>query len=397
MKHDQKKVIHEILKESLPYKHGLNEIQRKEKNVGLHESLGDFGTSLFDPLYFEREEKAAYHFVSADDLTLSEFEAPRDRESACQSNECNSSRTNWEFENICFSEKGSSVSNSGGGLTITTLEDTEDSEEDCTNTLRIEIEDEADCPRILTEGMMNEIYGQLSNSLQTYKWERCFAIGRDGDSFRTFLNLTSQYKHTVLVIRTMGGSILGGFASEHWKSRSATTSSSPSMSNNRYYGNGQAFLFSSYYQHSINEQNQQLDFYRWVGSNDYCQVCDVEKGSLAMGGVGDFGLMIGDDFHRGATGSSETFANPALVIPGNFEIAEFEVYGLLPLSSVFAPMASCSSAKSLLSLTWYFLRKYYTKITFQPDASMNSLIPACPRTVAINMAKHDDTSRGENW
>jgi TLD len=213
--------------------------------------------------------------------------------------------------------------------------------------------DVTECPRILTKSMMKELrdYG-MPKTLQQYSWERCFSIGLHGDSFVTVLNQCRQYKYTVIVIRTTHGNILGGFASESWQPNQQQTNQQRrrhGTNNNTcssYYGNGLSFLFAQNDTQSItsNENNdysalsrhrqkRQLSIYKWTGKNDYCQICDVNKRILCMGGVGDFGIIIRNNLSSGCTGRSETYGNPPLVdkMGGCFDIADFEIYGLTSL------------------------------------------------------------------
>ena len=52
-----------------------------------------------------------------------------------------------------------------------------------------------------------------------------------------------------------------------------------------------------------------------------------------MGGEGDFGWIVQDNFSRGQTGPCRTFANPPLLPPAErvFQVADLEIYGLQPL------------------------------------------------------------------
>jgi hypothetical protein len=66
--------------------------------------------------------------------------------------------------------------------------------------------------------------------------------------------------------------------------------------------------------------------------NDYCQLCDIQAGRIALGGGGNFGLVLQDNFMRGSSGPCATFENACLVSGrGGFDVVEFEVYGIVPL------------------------------------------------------------------
>jgi hypothetical protein len=217
-------------------------------------------------------------------------------------------------------------------LTVTTQEELDDFEDD--ESLRGKIpqllpespDDLLYCPRVLTPHMMQQIHQKLPDALKMNTWDRCFAIGRDGDSFLTFVDCCRPFTYSLVVIRTLQGHILGGFASRPWNVQEGDKHS--------YYGTGQSFLFAT---HPVDDTAPNdptlLKFYSWTGSNDYCQICDVDKQILCMGGEGDFGWIVKDNFDVGQTGRSLTYENPPLcpTWPPIFEIADFEVYGLQPL------------------------------------------------------------------
>lgn len=207
--------------------------------------------------------------------------------------------------------------------------DIEDGEtEDCNSchddasSVRVQVENPEhllSCPRILNHRMMQYLHNYgLPFPLRDNEWERCFAIGRDGDSFVSFLKRTSRFQQTLIVIQTTEGSILGGFATQSWKVQNSYT--------NRYYGTGQSFLFSQA------DPNSEMQIFHWTGVNDFCQICNESEGKIAMGGGGSFGLIVEEGFWRGQTGPCKTYSNPSLVPGGFFEIAAFEVYGLVPFS-----------------------------------------------------------------
>jgi len=152
------------------------------------------------------------------------------------------------------------------------------------------------CPRILSHEQMQQLREHLPYKLRDNLWERCFAIGLHGDSFISLLQKCAPHKYTVVVIRTVTGEILGGFASERWSVRDEDRQAA-------YYGTGQSFVFASHPAVAAtaavvdgekpttadNNSNNELTVYKWTGSNDYCQICDCERRVLCMGGVVRFG------------------------------------------------------------------------------------------------------------
>jgi len=199
-------------------------------------------------------------------------------------------------------------------------------------------------PRILTMDMMQQINDKgLPSALQLMSWERVYSLVRDGDSFYTMLQKVQSYRHTIVVIRTREGDILGGYADERWKKQDS------------FYGGGQSFLFATRPSLLVpttnttptiytnqeqdmrsKQHNDPISIYKWTGKNSFAQMCDVEQGRLAMGGGGSFGFVVQEHFTRGSTGHCNTFDNPPLAQNspnGIFSIVDFEVYGFLSMGS----------------------------------------------------------------
>ena len=199
------------------------------------------------------------------------------------------------------------------------------------------------CPPILSEQRIQYLQAYLPFSIRDYIWERRFVIGLHGDSFCTLLQKCGGYKNSVVVIRTTSGHILGGYASEEWRICSTDGASgihnSIGLTNLKnkfrsvrqsYYGTGQSYIFgSSTTDKSVNENRTTLCVYSWTGRNDYCQICDVDRSILCMGGEGDFGWIVSDNFTVGRTGPCATYDNPPLIDDTTFRIADFEIYTLI--------------------------------------------------------------------
>ena len=129
------------------------------------------------------------------------------------------------------------------------------------------------CPRILSHEQMQQLREHLPYKLRDNLWERCFAIGLHGDSFISLLQKCAPHKYTVVVIRTVTGEILGGFASERWSVRDEDRQAA-------YYGTGQSFVFASHPAAAAtaavvdgenpttadNSSNSELTVYKWTGS-----------------------------------------------------------------------------------------------------------------------------------
>ena len=221
------------------------------------------------------------------------------------------------------------------------------------------------CPPILSEQNMQYLQTYLPFSIRDYIWERRFAIGLHGDSFCTLLQKCEGHKNSIVVIRTTSGHILGGYASEEWRVGSAAGVSCSSYTSDvlthqkskfrsvrhSYYGTGQSFIFGGSTVSESEESNgTTLCVYPWTGHNDYCQICDIDRSILCMGGVGEFGWIVSDNFTIGRTGPCATYNNPPLVDDTTFRVADLEIYTLI---SPFAQLLyeNCDAAFSELSRT----------------------------------------------
>jgi hypothetical protein len=199
-------------------------------------------------------------------------------------------------------------------------------------------------PPILSNQQMQYLQQFLPYSIRDYIWERRFVIGLHGDSFCTLLQKCAGYKQSIIVIRNTVGQILGGYASEEWRIDDETTKTSngtmdrPMNYGNQYrsirhayYGTGQSFVFGTSTP-TLNDNSKRcestLQVYPWTGRNDYCQICDVDRSILCMGGDGEFGWIVSDNFTIGQTGPCSTYNNPPLIDQATFHIADFEIYVL---------------------------------------------------------------------
>ena len=369
------RVAHTLRKEQL---------EKSKKQTGLpqwssslHHIVGDFGVTLFSPLDVmlpttmpgSTSEESSTSFECRSKTVPCERqpteETTRDDGSACSS--------------IRIAVATSDETDRIGLLALLSLD--ESSSSSCTSSLAEQNDYDNDIhvghlpehfliqeprmtleatPPILSESLLHEIVtNAIPYSLRMYQWQRVFSIARDGDAFWSMAERCRSFQHTLIVIKTTNGTILGGFASEKWIQQDGF-----GKKGRGYFGSGVCFLFSSHSNDTVAEdkkqqtgtplQNKTLQFYPWTGENDYCQICDVDAGKIAMGGgEGDFGLIVGAQFLRGSTGYCATFQNPPLVPgDGNFDILDFEVYGLVRLvsSQSSGGLSSRLSMDSLLSI-----------------------------------------------
>mmetsp|Transcript_3350 Transcript_3350/g.5115 ORF Transcript_3350/g.5115 Transcript_3350/m.5115 type:complete len:329 (+) Transcript_3350:245-1231(+) len=188
-------------------------------------------------------------------------------------------------------------------------------DEDSSTGVILRVPDASSCPVLLTPELFLELTQALPWTLRHSTWERCFCIARDGDSIQHMLRLCQPYAQTLLVLQTTQGRVLGAFCTGRWQ---LPQRSKPS----HYYGNGQSFLFR------VVSFQDDVEIYKWTGTNHYCQLCCSKSGRIAMGGGnGDFGLVLEDNFSVGHSGPCATYGNPPLAGEPYFEIAALELYG----------------------------------------------------------------------
>jgi TLD len=332
--------VRQVIADNLRFKQGIQQVQRDSLILNM-ESLKQEADLIWNPLQVDQTHyKDDFDSMEALDDTSSLASLGTSVFShGVQHDSKRGSLLQYKTAPIKIADSRTS--------TIRTLDSDRDSLcnsslDDLNIPVEFEDEPEADlrtCPRILTSAMVQQIHNALPESLHSQKWDRCFAIGRDGDSFITLLECCQDYRSTVLVIQTTEGHVLGGFVNTKWSSNK----------HYRYYGTGQCFLFAS---HPAEEDpvptSNPLTIYKWTGGNDYCQICDNENQILAMGGEGDFGFVVRDCFLRGETGPCRTFGNPPLVpgFGGLFEIAALEIYGIVPLIQTYPSMRMSTSLMS---------------------------------------------------
>lgn len=172
-------------------------------------------------------------------------------------------------------------------------------------------------PRLLSKGIMKELLVQgMPSTLHGRWWNRLFSITRDGDSFDTFLNKVAGYDHTLIVVQTTRGEVIGGFADSAWDQ----------TRDEEFFGMGTSFLFSL-------ADDSSLQLFKWTGENMYNQVARRKEhgGCIGMGGggSGSFGLMLQREFTKGSSGACDTYGNTSSLTKQQecFDILNFEVYG----------------------------------------------------------------------
>jgi hypothetical protein len=333
-------------KMSVPLLHMLDPSRLSKPH--LRRLVGDVGLALFAPLDIDGLE-TTNDFLSSvefrdDDChrNLQGYRAPQHHGShgrlgsAKYNTDAGSSKLP---KRLLISSEGSFTVSTGAETIVTDdhgdeepqTDDDNDEEDECYGCWIVP-EPPHSCPRLLTPDMLQLLASHFPLACQGHMLERCFCIGSDGDSMLSMLYQCRMFRYTILVIQTTRREVLGGFATANWNDKR----------HNVYYGNGQSFLFASHPDEStepylVDGQASASDgcplvVYPWSGDNDYCQICDPDQNRIAMGGEGDFGLIVRDNFGFGETGRSRTYRNPPLVAGGRFEISAFEVYGIVPFS-----------------------------------------------------------------
>jgi TLD len=181
------------------------------------------------------------------------------------------------------------------------------------------------CPYILTPDEMHQIaIHVLPRNIAYCKWNRCYSLARDGDSFDTCLRALEAERQTLLVVRTAQGARFGGYADAPWEGHGIQGSAN-------YCGGPDACLFRIV--PDDEEAPSKIVCYRWTGANRYIQLCDVRHKMLAFGGGGSngaFGLCLEQDFQYGSSGTCATFDNDPLAgAQEQFQIVDLEIYGFL--------------------------------------------------------------------
>ncbi|CAK56645.1 unnamed protein product (macronuclear) [Paramecium tetraurelia] len=161
--------------------------------------------------------------------------------------------------------------------------------------------------RIISMKQVLEIADGMPSYLQTKPWFLLFSINRHGSSYQEFLRRTEYAGPHVILIKDQGKKVFGGFLLSSWR-----------LSKNEFFGQGESFLFICLYNHTR--------IFKGSQKNRCFQMADETGFSI---GAGDkYGLFVSSSFSKGESNPSETFDNEVLSSEVNFQIQEFEVWGL---------------------------------------------------------------------
>lgn len=322
-----------FLEDHLRWKRGLQSLQETPLNSHqpgqLRELVGDLGVSLFAPLAVSRTLCDTLQQDRPPKIVWDMKEGDKSPPFAA------STRGKASDSCVTLDSQSLTVSTALEALDYSDVDETDEST----------MSEVADCPRILTAAMRQQLHESLPESYQLCKWERCFAIGLHGDSYCSLLERCAPYARSFLVVQTTEGHVLGGFATRRWQQQASGRQA--------YFGTGQSFLFASHPRKMTGDdtdaEHQPLQIFPWTGANDFCQICEPDR--LAMGGGTDFGFIVQDHMGRGRTGASQTFGNPPLAPTDSFEIAAMEVYGLLSWGDSLSSSPGSSTHQSTHSST----------------------------------------------
>mmetsp|Transcript_34304 Transcript_34304/g.79165 ORF Transcript_34304/g.79165 Transcript_34304/m.79165 type:complete len:231 (-) Transcript_34304:930-1622(-) len=163
----------------------------------------------------------------------------------------------------------------------------------------------------------------LALTVQTRRVECAYSTERDGDAFPTLLEKCCRFAHTLIVMETTKGHLLGGYVTATWSTSHGRS----------FYGSGQSFLFATHPQDKKSCSKDTLQMYPWARRDSNYQMCN-SKGQIAMGlGEEGFGFLVQDNLSKGFSNATETFASPSLVNGGSFDIYRLEIYGFPSIRS----------------------------------------------------------------
>ena len=156
--------------------------------------------------------------------------------------------------------------------------------------------------RMLTNDDRINVACALPYDLRAYNWQLEYSSSVHGLSWHTLHRCIAKTGPNIVLIRTTEGEVLGGYASQNWRT------------NGEYVGTGECAVFHC--------KPGPFSMYSWTGSNSYFML--ATDNMMAMGGGGDFAFQIDARF-KGTTGTSETFGNRLLLDSGEREFHVFDI------------------------------------------------------------------------
>lgn len=186
--------------------------------------------------------------------------------------------------------------------------------------------------RLLKEDMVPELRTLMPERIKLYtNWKLIYSLEQNGASLKTLYRCCKdEYenyalkssgfarKGYLLLIQDMENSIFGLFTNEPFHS----------LANNKFYGNGESFLWR------IEESTMNPGFYTFEGfpfqnENFYVVYSTDKLLQIGAGGTsnGGAGIWIDDMLYKGGTNNCKTFNNPVLSKQGTlFTVKALEVW-----------------------------------------------------------------------
>lgn len=170
--------------------------------------------------------------------------------------------------------------------------------------------------QVLTEPMAKALRNHLPATLRidgAVEWVLRYTPKAHGTSLSTLYRTVGDCKQTLLVVQDSKDHIFGGFAPEAWEPHP------------RFYGSGEAFVFSFGQLDSTSKPISQLKSFSWSCDNNYFMHSD-ETGIAMGGGNGSHAVFLASDLLRGFSGPTGTFGNPVLASTEEFIVKDVEIW-----------------------------------------------------------------------
>ena len=170
-------------------------------------------------------------------------------------------------------------------------------------------------------------------------WKRLFSLSDNGASLVTLYHNARHDERTLLVIRTDDSDVFGVYASQCWRPRGE-----------EYFGTGECSLFSVRRRNTadspalpsdapvghIEERDVDrppeiavsgiVERHRWTYANNLFMLATPAR--IAVGGGGNFAIMLDDELLQGSSGACETFGTSrSLGSSEMFRVREVELWG----------------------------------------------------------------------
>jgi len=192
----------------------------------------------------------------------------------------------------------------------------------------VAIKEDKSSPKFLfTPRQMNALReAVIPTGLHHRPWKRIYSLSRDGDSFIAFQKLVGDWngkqgqQSTLLIVKTIEGELIGGYADVPFIVTASNTIGSASRSCLFRMENDVITVYGK--QHSLCSKKIILDSTR--------RIIAFGGGSTGKSDEG-FGMCLEDGFSRGTTARCEAFGNAPLVKGhgGVFDVLDVEVWGFV--------------------------------------------------------------------